>query len=111
MQKLINMAMSGELMISHYTTPLSPVPSSSEIPTNEAKPTNVTTSINEAIPTLKEPIIPPPPLFPVEEDEPLFSPLEEKHAPLQEGHTPLQRPDSPVLKFRELLTAIENFDR
>ena len=83
------MAISGELMVGRYTTPLKP--------STEATPTYATNSnkpvVRQTTPT---------PLFPVEEEQ-LFTPLEDDHAPSTD-HTPNS-------KVRDLLQAIENFDR
>ncbi|XP_064398066.1 ankyrin repeat domain-containing protein 27-like isoform X2 [Halichondria panicea] len=88
-QKLVLMAISGELMVGRYTTPLTP--------STKATPTHATNSnkpvVRQTTPT---------PLFPVEEEQ-LFTPLEDDHAPSTD-HTPNS-------KVRDLLQAIENFDR
>ncbi len=81
------MAISGELMVGRYTTPLTP--------STEATPTHVTISNKPVHQT-------PTPLFPVEEER-LFTPLEDDHAPSTD-HTPNS-------EVRDLLQAIENFDR
>ncbi len=99
------MAISGELMVGRYTTPLTSSPPAPITPTLTTSTPPVATSNDESTPRGQTPT----PLFPVEEDE-LFStsddPTPSSSHPSSPSHTSYSNRD-----IRELLKAIESFDR